>query len=101
MRTGGSALIALDNQKTGCIDLVLLAEVHERSSHDELTSYRKSIQEVGYESGDIILNRIIFCQRGSVEKTSSGKKRRTVIRKRFINGQINRVEGCDEQHAAV
>jgi len=101
MRAGGSALIGVDNPQTGCIDLVLLAEVHEHSSRDELTGYRQAIQEAGYESGDIILNRIIFCQRGSVEKTSSGKKRRTVIRKRFINDQINRVEGCNEQHAVV
>ncbi len=101
IRAGASTLIGVDNPQTGCVDLVLLAEVNERSTADELTLYQKAIQASAYEASDIILTRIIFCPRGTVEKTSSGKKRRAVIRKRFMNHQINIVRKDDEQRAAI
>ncbi|HHI92618.1 MAG TPA: hypothetical protein ENK04_03750 [Gammaproteobacteria bacterium] len=101
VRAGASTLIGVDNPQTGCTDLILLAEVSERSTAYELNEYRQTIQNTTYEASNIILTRIILCQRGTVEKTSSGKKRRAVIRKRFMNNQINIVRKHDEQRAAI
>ncbi|NOX91672.1 MAG: fatty acyl-AMP ligase [Gammaproteobacteria bacterium] len=102
IRAGASALVGVDNPQTGCTDLILLAEVSERSTANELTEYQQTIQNTAYEVGDIILTRIILCQRGTIEKTSSGKKRRAVIRKRFAKNQINIVrKNNNEQRAAI
>jgi len=101
MRAGASALIGADNPQTGCTDLIFLAEVNERSTTNELTEYQQAIQSTAYQASDIILTRILLCQRGTIEKTSSGKKRRVVIRKRFMNNQITLVRKHDEQRAAV
>ncbi|MCF6256946.1 MAG: AMP-binding protein [Gammaproteobacteria bacterium] len=101
IRAGASALVGVDNPQTGCTDLILLAEVNERSTESELTEYQQAIQSMAYEVSDIIITRIILCQRGTIEKTSSGKKRRAVIRKRFMNNQVTLVRKHDEQRAAI
>ena len=37
---------------------------------------------------NVLLQHVIFCKKGAVEKTSSGKKRRKVIRERLLNKQL-------------
>jgi len=105
IRASACALIGADNSQTGCTDLILLTEVNERSTENELTEYRQAIQNTAYKACDIILTRIVLCQRGTIEKTSSGKKRRAVIRKRFMNNQVTLVgehnEQCATKRAAV
>ncbi len=101
IRAGASALVGVDNPQTGCTDLILLTEVNERSTESELAEYQQAIQSMAYEVSDIIITRIILCQRGTIEKTSSGKKRRAVIRKRFMNNQVTLVRKHDEQRAAI
>jgi hypothetical protein len=36
----------------------------------------------------MLIRNISFCGKGSVEKTSSGKKRRKAIRQRLLNGEL-------------
>ena len=43
-----------------------------------------------------MIKRVVFVPRGSVEKTSSGKKGRRIVRQRYLNGELERMEA----HAA-
>ncbi len=101
VRHGASSLIGMDNAQSGCVELVMLVEVNDHATADELSTYQQQIQAIAYENGDLILTNILFCQRGTIEKTSSGKKRRAVIRKRLINGKIITIGRNHGQRTAI
>jgi hypothetical protein len=39
---------------------------------------------------DFLVADVVLCEKGSIERTSSGKKRRKVIRQRYLDGEIKR-----------
>jgi acyl-coenzyme A synthetase/AMP-(fatty) acid ligase len=81
----------LENEETGTAQINLLVEVKENANADELRDYRNKIQTHVYENLDVMINRIMFCVKGTVEKTSSGKKRRKVVQQRYKEGNIETV----------
>ncbi len=101
VRPGASILIGYENSETGCTDVALLVEISRSSSSQQLATYRHALQARALEAADLIINHIVFCERGTVEKTSSGKKRRKVVRDRLLQGLINISEACHEKRAAV
>jgi acyl-CoA synthetase (AMP-forming)/AMP-acid ligase II len=91
VRPTASCLIGLENEETGTAQINLLVEVKENANADELRDYRNKIQTHVYENLDVMINRIMFCVKGTVEKTSSGKKRRKVVQQRYKEGNIETV----------
>jgi len=90
VKAGGTALISTEKEN-GEYVLRLLVE-QKPSSAEELQNFRKKIQEQVYKGNGVLLNHITFCERGTIETTSSGKKRRKVIRERFTTGKVNSIE---------
>jgi acyl-CoA synthetase (AMP-forming)/AMP-acid ligase II len=88
VRPTASCLIGLENRETGTLEINLFVEVKENADEAELREYRNKIQAYVYESLDVMINRILFCVKGTVEKTSSGKKRRKVVQQRYSEGVI-------------
>ena len=50
------------------------------------------IRERLVEEAGLVIKRVVFVPRCSIEKTSSGKKRRRIIRQRYLNGELERME---------
>lgn len=92
VRPTTSCLIGLENMKTGTPEISLLVEVKENIDENSLREYRNNIQVHVFENLDIMISRILFCVKGTVEKTSSGKKRRKVVQQRFVRGEVELVE---------
>jgi len=92
VRPTASCLISVDNNDTGLDQISLFVELKDNLSEEALNDYRIKIQSYVYETLDIYLQKILFCVKGTVEKTSSGKKRRKVVRQRFTEGNISLLE---------
>jgi len=88
VRPACSALLALDNPKTGALELNLLVEVDLSKSDKSLDDAKKELQVAVFKAFEVVLNKIIFVEKGTVEKTSSGKKRRKVIKKRLLANEV-------------
>jgi acyl-CoA synthetase (AMP-forming)/AMP-acid ligase II len=91
VRPTASCVIGLENKETGISEINLLVEVNGNANDEELRDYRSKIQLHLYENLDVMINRILFCVKGTVEKTSSGKKRRKVVQQRYAEGNIETV----------
>ena len=71
-------------RKTGAMQLQLLVEANARLSADDIASHRIAIRQHVLDTHDLLITNIIPVRtKGSIEKTSSGKKRRKVIRQRL------------------
>jgi acyl-CoA synthetase (AMP-forming)/AMP-acid ligase II len=82
---GGSALIMVEDEKTGQNKAVLLYETAEDLSPVEKKEQCKTIQKVIYNSFDLLVNTVVNVAPGEIEKTATGKKRRKVIKARYRN----------------
>jgi acyl-CoA synthetase (AMP-forming)/AMP-acid ligase II len=80
MRPGSTALVALERNESRELHLIV------ESAPDE--EQRRQIREQILKTLDILVEHIHFCARGAVEKTSSGKKRRKIIRQRLAEGAL-------------
>lgn len=83
IRAGATALITVEHQTTGITLLVLLVEYAESAVEHELDVLRKNIQNIIYNKYELMLGKVEFIKKGGVEKTSSGKKRRKIIKQRY------------------
>ncbi|BAV75627.1 acyl-CoA synthetase (AMP-forming)/AMP-acid ligase II [Pseudomonas chlororaphis subsp. aurantiaca] len=88
VRASGSALLSMENSATGLMELHLVLEGDANDSGSELAQKQKTLTLAVLDTHDALLSRVHFCPRGSIEKTSSGKKRRRVIRQRLIDKQL-------------
>ncbi|AOE49298.1 AMP-binding protein [Kangiella sediminilitoris] len=93
---GRTCLLGVENKETGVLELTLLVEEKQNISNEELGKKKLDIQSHLYQSCDVLITKVIFCERGTIEKTSSGKKRRKVIRQRYINNETNLVGTINE-----
>lgn len=93
---GRTCLIGLENDDTGVLELTLLVEEKQSISNEMLAEKKMNIQSFVYQSCDVLMAKIVFCERGTIEKTSSGKKRRKVIRQRYINNETNLIGTVNE-----
>ena len=89
---GRSVLFAVENPETGGTEPVLLVEAAGRLGGDELEWLESRIRERVLEEAGLVIKRVVFVARRSIEKTSSGKKRRRVTRQRYLNGELERME---------
>ena len=89
---GRSVLFAVENRETGGAEPVLLVEAADSLDGDELDLRESRIRERVVEEAGLVIKRVVFVPRGSIEKTSSGKKRRRIIRQRYLNGELERME---------
>ena len=91
VRPSGSALLSIENSNSGLMELHLVLEGDVNESGNELAEKQKALTAAVLNSHDVVLSRIHVCARGSIEKTSSGKKRRSVIRRRLLNQELSTV----------
>lgn len=89
IRPSGSALVSIENENSGLMELHLVLEGDANCSQAELMVMQEKLVQTVLDHHDIVLSRLYFCARGTIEKTSSGKKRRSVIRRRLINKQLD------------
>jgi len=87
--TGGTALIDIACHSTGKRELVLLVETSKKMSEEDSAHQKNLIQKKIMENKGLLVNKIFFAGKNSIEKTSSGKKRRKVIRDRFVSHQMD------------
>lgn len=88
VRDSSTVLLATDDSKTGMTKLHLLFEGNDNLTAEEIMQRKRKIMEHIYLATGIIINEVLMVVKGTIEKTSSGKKRRKVIRQRLLKGQI-------------
>ena len=89
VRTGGSVLLGIENTQIGVIQLHLLVEGNTFLSDEEIKSHTIEIRQQVVDAHDLLIKDISFCSKGSIEKTSSGKKRRKIIRQRLLKSGVS------------
>ena len=85
---GGAVLIDVAAPATGKTELVLLVELAGRLSDGEAAECKAMLQQHVLNQRGVLINRIAFARKNALEKTSSGKKRRKVIRERFVRHEL-------------
>lgn len=99
IRPTSTCLVAVEN--TGTIELTLLIEMNSSLDAQTLRGYTIEAQKSAFSILEILIHHIVFCVKGSIEKTSSGKKRRKVIRDRLINNLIETIEVPNERETTI
>lgn len=88
VRPGSTALLAYENSERGLMELHLLVEGDARLSADKVKERCAEIRQHILDNNDLLIKSISLCEKGTIEKTSSGKKRRKVILQRLQNQQL-------------
>ena len=96
-----SCLISTENYSTGGTQLVLLLEANSPIEKSTANRYSEIVQGHLFSAMELLVSSIVFCAKGSIEKTSSGKKRRKIIRQRYITNQLEQVGILDEIKTTV
>jgi acyl-CoA synthetase (AMP-forming)/AMP-acid ligase II len=91
IRPTTTCLIAVENNSTGTMELVFLVEMSPLTRAETLKDHAMTVQHHIYSELMVLLTRVLFCPKGTIEKTSSGKKRRKVIRTRLMNNQLETI----------
>lgn len=84
-----TALLGLE--RDGGTELVLLVEVNGAASPDGegiRLEQRRLIQRKAFEACRVLISNIVFCETGTIEKTSSGKKRRKAMSARIHRSTV-------------
>jgi len=89
IRSGGSVLLGIENTQFGVVQLHLLIEGNAFLSARAIKSHSIRLRQQILAVHDLLVKSISFCTKGSIEKTSSGKKRRKVIRQRLLDSEIS------------
>jgi acyl-CoA synthetase (AMP-forming)/AMP-acid ligase II len=88
VKPGTSILFMVENDSTGTAELHLLIEANGLLSPQQQNERRRKVQLKIMSEFELLVNLVSFCAKGTVEKTSSGKKRRKIITERFRKGKI-------------
>lgn len=88
VRPGSSVLLGVENERTGMMQLHLLIEGNALMSEGDMRTQTITIRQYVLDVHDLLLKNISLCTKGSIERTSSGKKRRKVIGRRLSNSEI-------------
>jgi acyl-CoA synthetase (AMP-forming)/AMP-acid ligase II len=88
VKAGTSILFMIENDATGIPELHLLIEANGLLSLKQQNERRRKVQLKIMSEFELLVNLVSFCAKGTVEKTSSGKKRRKIITERFLKGEI-------------
>jgi acyl-CoA synthetase (AMP-forming)/AMP-acid ligase II len=85
---GAAVLIDVPIEASGRTELVLLVEMGGRLSPQESSECRRRLQNHVLDRRGLLINRVAFTKKNALEKTSSGKKRRKIIRERFLRREL-------------
>jgi fatty-acyl-CoA synthase len=85
---GGAVLFDVPVVASGKTELVLLVELYKRLSADEAAERRAQLRDHVLAERGILIHHIAFAKRNALEKTSSGKKRRKLMRERFMKREL-------------
>lgn len=96
---GRSCLLGIESLDSGVLDLILLLEAKKNLSNESASKLRVMIQAQVFQQCDVLISKVILCERGTIEKTSSGKKRRRVIKQRYLKNEIAMVGIVNERAA--
>jgi acyl-CoA synthetase (AMP-forming)/AMP-acid ligase II len=90
--TGRACLLGIENDDSGLMAPLLLVEAG--AIRDSATIQRRAaeIRAALLDRHDLLVGDVVLCDKGTIEKTSSGKKRRRVIRQRYLEGGIKRAD---------
>jgi len=67
-----------------------------------LPALRKAIHAEAFLAEGVLVHHVVLCAKRTVEKTTSGKKRRRVLRERYLAGQLHILgEEVDVRQAVV
>lgn len=91
IRPTTTCLIGIENASQGTTELVLLVEMSPLTGAETLKDYAMTVQRHIYSELVVLLTHVFFCPKGTIEKTSSGKKRRKIIRTRLMNKHIETI----------
>jgi fatty-acyl-CoA synthase len=91
IRPTTTCLIGIENASQGTTELVLLVEMSPLTRAETLKDYAMTVQRHIYSELVVLLTHVFFCPKGTIEKTSSGKKRRKIIRTRLMNRRIETI----------
>ncbi|MGD0679568.1 MAG: AMP-binding protein [Polyangiaceae bacterium] len=86
---GGAVLIDVPVVETGTTELVLLVEVYHPLSPEQAAERSAMLRAHVLDQRGLLVNRVVFAKKNALEKTSSGKKRRVIIRKRFVKHELD------------
>jgi hypothetical protein len=89
VKPGTSILISVDDEKSGISTLYLLVEESGSVPAETREMRRRAIQLTIVNTSQLLVNHILFCKKGVVEKTTSGKKKRGIIAKRFLERKLS------------
>jgi len=92
IRYGGSVLLGIEDQITGAMQLHLLLESNGKLPANRIADRCVEVRKYILDKHDLLIKTISVCSKGSIEKTSSGKKRRKVIKQRLSNSEITVLE---------
>lgn len=85
---GRSLLFGVESAETDSTQSVLLVEAHHALSVHDAEVRTQQIRELILDRFGFVVTTIQFVVRGTIEKTSSGKKRAKVIKERFLNRSV-------------
>lgn len=88
VRASSSAILAWENLKTGLMGLHLVVEGSAFDTPEEISEKHRVISQEVAKTHDLVINKIYTSAKGSIEKTSSGKKRRKIVKSRLLSGGL-------------
>ena len=91
IRPSSTTLFATEAEQNGLQQLYLLVESNHTLSAEVARSRKNAIINHVFVELGVMLNGVYLCTKGTIEKTSSGKKRRKVIKQRFMDNQVQLV----------
>jgi acyl-CoA synthetase (AMP-forming)/AMP-acid ligase II len=85
---GRTVLFAVDCSETGVSRSVLLVESNGEAVPSVQEDLRGAIRERVLDQFGFVLGSVMFVAKGTIEKTSSGKKRTNIVRQRYLAQEI-------------
>ena len=82
---GCSVVIMVEDEKTGLNKPLLMYEPVHEPTELERKEQRKEIQKMVYSKFNLLVNSVITLPAGGIEKTSTGKKKRKVIKAKYLS----------------
>jgi fatty-acyl-CoA synthase len=92
VKAGGVSVFGLESAQSGREQVIVVAESQNR--HPEPEVLRRAIERAVVRVYSLTPDDVVIVKRGTLPKTSSGKLRNDVCRRRYLGGILNRVGGA-------
>ena len=99
VRLACACLVAVEGAR-GITELVLLVEPRT-GQPEQMEAMRKEIRAEVFKAEGVLVKHVVLCAKRTVEKTTSGKKRRRVLRDRYLADQLHILGAADDVCQAV